>query len=151
MFEKRASAITRAYVIWIAIIYYVQVSEPRLSVTQCGTFIDALAGSKDRVGCETGEGTHHECDRVKCNSGLGPESDPRQHPFSSMVFQNCSPPNYSGPGKTVTNIVSMHVDYTTETIAIQADEPGHPRLSFYECSWRGNVFRPYCQDCTRID
>ncbi|EFP85959.1 uncharacterized protein PGTG_11715 [Puccinia graminis f. sp. tritici CRL 75-36-700-3] len=35
-----------------------------------------------------------------------------------MVFQNCSPPNYSGPGKTVTNIVSMHVDYTTETIDI---------------------------------
>ncbi|KAA1073811.1 hypothetical protein PGT21_026139 [Puccinia graminis f. sp. tritici] len=110
----------RAYMVWIAIIvYYVQLSEARHNLERragggrlvhCINYLDSLGISSVRVVCTDYRQTEFQCDRSRCNSGLGPNSDPVKNPFSKMVFRNCKPPDYTGPGKTVSNIVSMQVD-----------------------------------------
>ncbi|EFP85982.1 uncharacterized protein PGTG_11738 [Puccinia graminis f. sp. tritici CRL 75-36-700-3] len=148
----------RAYMVWIAIIvYYVQLSEARHNLERragggrlvhCINYLDSLGISSVRVVCTDYRQTEFQCDRSRCNSGLGPNSDPVKNPFSKMVFRNCKPPDYTGPGKTVSNIVSMQVD--DGRIAIQAGDINNPTLDYYDCTMAENPLRPFCQGCTLL-
>ncbi|KAA1090547.1 hypothetical protein PGT21_004820 [Puccinia graminis f. sp. tritici] len=125
---------------------------------QCGQFIDInYNGPPGTMLCGTSDRENYQCDKDKCNSGEGPSSDPKQHPFSQMTWHNCQRDAQHGEpaaeGRTVTRTVSMHADYQKQTVAVWGGEAGLTSNFdfFYTCAFSAeNDRRSYCRDCTLV-